>query len=320
MDSNGKKTRERQIFDMVYGGQSFESIVDSECPDFLVRHSHENTCFGVEVTELYQSETNARLKHIDGYVGDLLNGNNVRHKDDQENLNVVTVDIVTRDNEVKYKNVPAIIQQNPNLAECSRMIANIITEKERRIESQVSCSLHVNLIIYDATSLLHHIKKQDFYATYFLPELRDSLSKSSFREIFFLTTLDKKSGFIPLKMLQILSEIYLFNGIIHERYAHSIHPDIDDVELFASYFCDTVKGNVSVLSSSDGTEAIYGNTGVLVHSDNSITVRLYGDYPIPKTSHEPTLKWRDILGNDFIGAMDEFRNNSTFHSEIFFPV
>ncbi len=187
MDSNNKKVRERKIFDMVYEDQSFESVTNSERPDFLVRHFHHETHFGVEVTEFYQSETNARLDHISGYIGDLLNGNDVRHKDDRVNLDVVTVDILTKDNEIKSKDVPAVMQQAPNLAECSRMVANIITEKERRIESQISHLSHVNLIVYDTTSLLSHLKKEDFFTIYFLDELRNTLSKSSFREVYFIT-------------------------------------------------------------------------------------------------------------------------------------
>jgi hypothetical protein len=59
MNLNAKKLRERKILDLVYEGRRVEEIVPSERPDFLVR-TRESCQFGVEIAELYLSETIAR--------------------------------------------------------------------------------------------------------------------------------------------------------------------------------------------------------------------------------------------------------------------
>lgn len=41
-----------------------------------------------EVTELYHSESDARLKKIKNYTLELLNGGDYRHKEDKENIKV----------------------------------------------------------------------------------------------------------------------------------------------------------------------------------------------------------------------------------------
>jgi hypothetical protein len=46
MDANEKKTRERRIFDMVYGDRPFEEVLNAERPDFLVRRSVGGRYFG----------------------------------------------------------------------------------------------------------------------------------------------------------------------------------------------------------------------------------------------------------------------------------
>lgn len=74
IDSNSKKQEERRIFDLVYADRSFYEVKDSETPDFLVRYFPNTSYFGVEVTEYYLTETNARLDNITDYTGQLLNG------------------------------------------------------------------------------------------------------------------------------------------------------------------------------------------------------------------------------------------------------
>jgi hypothetical protein len=73
---------------MIYGGTALAEVIDSERPDFLVRYSADSRIFGVEVTEFYQSDTNARLNRIPGYVSELLDGRDFRRKYDRKVLNV----------------------------------------------------------------------------------------------------------------------------------------------------------------------------------------------------------------------------------------
>src|SRR4051812_49232933 len=83
------KDRERKTLRMVYDEADFELIQEFEKPDFLLRRSSEEPIFGVEVTDFYYSESEARLENIDKYFAELLAGRPHRHKDDIASLKVI---------------------------------------------------------------------------------------------------------------------------------------------------------------------------------------------------------------------------------------
>lgn len=321
MDVDTRKQRERRILEMVYSDRSFDDLKESECPDFLVRHFPKSPYFGVEITELYHSETNARLDRISGYVLQLLDGEAFKHKDDRKTLNVTEVDILREDNSVRAKDVPAVIQEIPPPSECVRQVAERIASKAERLENSTADMSHMNLIIHDKTGLLRPIRKTDFYRIYFVPELVAALSETPFREVFLVTVIEDEQVYVRLKMLYLLAEAYLFNGVIvSQGLAEQLRPQVDNLELFASYFDSTVKSPVLVHRDTAGTEVIFGDSGIMVAKDNSVTVRLHSDYPIHPDAAPPQLQWEEILGTNFHDAMNEFRRTHTFSTEAVFPI
>jgi hypothetical protein len=91
-----KKLNERRLFDLVYGDRRLIEVRECENPDFLARHGCALPWFGVEVTEYFQSETDARIDRIPGYIASRLTGGNVRHKQDVGPLEVKKADIVRK--------------------------------------------------------------------------------------------------------------------------------------------------------------------------------------------------------------------------------
>ena len=71
---------------MVYTKDRIDEIIDGENPDFKIRNKHQQNFFGVEITELYYSESNARLDNIQVYLGEILDGKRFRHRKDTKNL------------------------------------------------------------------------------------------------------------------------------------------------------------------------------------------------------------------------------------------
>lgn len=67
-----KKQKEKNIVINIYNSSEI-IIKDSEQPDFIIESSSEK--FGVEVTELYLSESEARLNNYSGYKEKILNSN-----------------------------------------------------------------------------------------------------------------------------------------------------------------------------------------------------------------------------------------------------
>ena len=321
MDANSKKQEERRIFDLVYADRSFDEIKDFENPDFLVRYFPNTPYFGVEVTEYYLTETNARIDNISSYTEQLLNRGDFKHKDDRKVLNVTEIDIINRDDSVHAKNVSSIIQEVPPPIKCAYDVADRIISKSARLQASSAELSHANLIIKDKTGLLRLINKKNFYGIYFIPELIRAISTAPFREIFLVTVLQDENVYVPLKMVHLLAEAYLFNGVIIQNgYEKKIPPDIDYVELFAAYLNSTVTYRVLIHRDADDTEVIFGDSGMLINPDNSVTVRLHLDYAINSNALPPSIEWKAILGENFNDAMKDYRKSSIFSTEAIFPV
>ncbi|MGA2068977.1 MAG: hypothetical protein ABSG86_28740 [Thermoguttaceae bacterium] len=81
------KRQERRIFDYVFGRRDVLDVTECERPDFVCRVSA-SFSFGVEVAEFYVSESEARLRKIEGYAEGLLTNEEYRHKDDKVRIPV----------------------------------------------------------------------------------------------------------------------------------------------------------------------------------------------------------------------------------------
>jgi hypothetical protein len=317
--ADAKKVRERRILDLIYADRSVVSIIPSERPDFIIGHPNRTT-FGVEITEFYNSETDARMERIPDYNSELLGGSDFRHRDDARRITLSKVDILTANNEVFASQIDSIIQKLPSLFECSGNLAAIVRGKaEKLAEPQVALS-HVNLIVHDRTRVLGHMLREDFFHLYFLSELRATIAASPFREVFFLTKMKDESGFIPLKMLLLMAEAFFFNAIYTSRIGEMQHlQPVNEFELFASYLAGKVHGLVLFREAEDGPEVIFGDSGFLVAPDRSPTIRFYQDGTYPDDARPPNLELASQLGKEFMAALAEHWTSNTFVTPLLFP-
>jgi hypothetical protein len=317
MNMDAKKLRERKILDLVYADRRIEEIIPSERPDFLLR-CRGGQQFGVEIAELYHSQTTARLDRIPDYSSELLGGGDFRHKDDARHIKVGKVDILTQENEVKYSQIDAIIQDAPAVVECARGLSAMIRAKADKLGVTSSVLSHTNLILHDRTNVLPTISREEFFRRYFLPELRAALAAAPFREVFFLTKMKDGPGFVPLKMLLLMAEAYFFNAIYTATEASLRFPDVAELEVFGSYLATLVKGPVLFRQADDGTEVVYGDSGFFIAPDRSVYVRMYCDLPFPDSARAPR-DHLDRLGPEFIGKLEEHRSSNTFITPLLFP-
>lgn len=72
--SHGKPQRERELLRAIYNAGEYASVEHGDSPDFLLRRHHVNSRFGVEVTEVFDSDADARLRFHPDYVTSLLAG------------------------------------------------------------------------------------------------------------------------------------------------------------------------------------------------------------------------------------------------------
>ncbi len=183
-----KKARERAILRSVYDEKAFASIKDSERPDFVLHYPTTPTPFGVEVTELYFAEADARLRNIPGYMEELWAGGNHRHKDDKNVLRQTKATVTGPDGVVKAQDVPIIFRQMPPVGEYTRLLATAIVEKTSEASDYQTDLSHVNLIIMDRTGRLYELNREYIFKHVFAPEVRDALIHTSFREVFLVLT------------------------------------------------------------------------------------------------------------------------------------
>lgn len=318
-NADAKKTRERKILDLIYADRHIEEIIPSERPDFILRHRGGGR-FGVEIAELYHSQTTARLERIPEYSAELLSGGSFRHKDDGGQIKVGKVDILTEHNEVVYSQVDAIIQDAPSLADCARNLAARVRTKGEKLGDPPPGLSHTNLVVHDRTNVLATVSREQFFPLYFLPELRTALAATTFREIFFLTKMKGGTGFVPLKTLLLMAEVYFFNAIYTETGSHRLFaPPKAELEVFGSCLAHNVKGSVLFREASDGTEVIYGDSGFFVARDRSIYLRAFQDGAFPADVRPPESGLASRLGSDFMDRLAEHRSSNTFVTSLLFP-
>src|SRR5229473_6964619 len=144
-----KAERERAGFDQVYRAQEFESLQHSDRPDFVLRPRGADAAFGVEVTELYETEADARAETHPGYISDLLAGGPHMHKHDASVLRVEKVQLQDREGNLKAADLPAIIRSKPSADEHARAIAELLRRKTKQATGYRKDLSHVNLLIID---------------------------------------------------------------------------------------------------------------------------------------------------------------------------
>ena len=315
-----KKLREREVFDAVYLERAPSAVINSERPDFLIRLAPELPLFGVEVAEYFDSEVEARLRRISGYVSHLLEGGLFRHKEDKTELTLEKVAITDADGHLKEAGISAIIQRVPTLEKCSAMVGDVIRTKDLKLDAAFAQTHHVNLVIAGQTNLLSRIESSTFYQLYCLDSLRHAVFASRFREIYFVTSFKSGRVYIPLKLLLTLAQLYFFQATVAQSdYCHGTNTVADFMRLFAAYLANIAVGPVHVRPDSNGLEVMYGDSGFLVAEDLSVTVRSYNDWP---WSTSTPVDSEVATGFDvaLLNAVVRFERENTFTTEIAFPV
>jgi hypothetical protein len=283
MTNLDKKERERRILDSVYGSRRIFEIKDNEQPDFLLKRLPSEEPFGVEVTEFFYSDSKARLDRISGYVGELLDGKDFRHRIDRKELTVGKGQILSKQKEIVVSGVPMIIQSVPSLSSCSAMVAEIIRVKGEKLVDAFEKLRHINLIIYDCTNLLCKCEPGDFYGVYCTDVLIKALFCSRFREVYFVVKLLVGEVFIPLKMVVTLAKLFFFYAVSQSQDFPKREDSISDVMTsFASYLASIANRGVLIHKNSTRTEIIYGDTGFSLTADFHPQLCQYFDAP-PET-------------------------------------
>ena len=314
-----KKEREKSILKMVYKSDRIGEIIDCEKPDFKVRNKHQQAFFGVEVTEFYFSESSARMSNIPNYVGGILDKGHYHHKEDMKALEVHEFTLLS--NNKPDQQHKGILTKIPPVPQYVQMVVEIIENKSERIQDYIQGLTHINLIILDTENRLIMLPRSDFYRSFFTPYLRTVLCKSDFREVFFVTKLEKdRLVYIPLKMLFLVSELCMFDGVLQHYYPQSnLGSPKEELSLFACYLCRIGVKEIHIVDTTNEFEIIYGNCGIILTDEKKLVVKDYADYTLPK--HALPLAEEDmgvIINDTFETNVSEFVQHNTFVADLAF--
>jgi len=277
-----QKEYELRVLRSVYDVDSFDDVTASEGPDFLISRGDGRDPFGVEVTEVFRSGSDARLNRLPGYATHLFAGGEPKHKDDYEALALQAVDVENPDG-TKHKGIRAIVSHTPTVDEYRRaVIAAIEAKGTKRVRYNTAVD-HVNLIIRDNIAILVANKYEDFSSLILNDELKFAALGSGFRDVFLVTRIDGNDVYIPLNALTLLSEYHMFGEALIQ-----CDPD-DELELHGdllvlfAHFLKERGCAPRIRHESEGIEVFLGGAGLIVETER-VVLRTYDGYPLPASS------------------------------------
>lgn len=213
------KPLELKLFRYIYGQPSNWGIIPSESPDFICSRNNE-PILGVEVTELYHNESDARLKNINGYVLRLLSNGDYLHKDDKKNIRVERIKY-TKKGEEDGREINAIIHEPYSFNEKTALLTKAIKNKEERIDVYLCSCSEVDLIINDASKIFRFDEFENFFFPFSRLIEACVIINSQFREIFLVTNQKGHSPVrIPLKLNLFAQDISIFENLIRNSPIH----------------------------------------------------------------------------------------------------
>jgi hypothetical protein len=209
------KTEELKHVHAVYGAGRVFDPVTRDPPDFASRRNGRLT-LGVEVSELFANESDARLKKVSGYALDLLAGGDYLHKDDRAHLKVAPATIMDKDGVVKAE-VMAIMQQVPAFPLRVALLCELVRGKTRALENYAKRWLAVDLVVADMSNLFTFNEYKEFFQPFSHFVDRELLTRSKFREIYMLVSSKEQRLVIPVKLNLFAEDAFILEELISQE-------------------------------------------------------------------------------------------------------
>jgi len=199
------KDAERRLIEEVYPAMSDWAINPSESPDFLCGRE-DQILLGIEVTDYYYSERDARLRMIPHYAKDLISEGKYRHKDDKNDLKVECIKYLKGGEEPGIE-IDAIVRRPPPLNDLVAQLATKIHAKNEKCDTYLCNAPLCDLIINDVTNVFHFDQFCDIYKSIARSSFRRAIIPSKFREIFLVTKNGGGRVCVPLRTNLFAEEI-----------------------------------------------------------------------------------------------------------------
>lgn len=306
---------ELAVLRTVYDVATFATVKQRERPDFELAYGGSAKPFGVEVTEIYANESEARLANLDGYLQELWDGKPHRHRDDIETLRTGPAKFLDKDGNVTGE-VPAVMMEVSKIPPLPSLIAERINRKNGHFAEYVSGLTHVNLIIHDRVSHAAPSVDQVFDSSIFLSdETRAALNSASFNEVFLVSATDGNSDQVvrPLRALAMLEAGYGFMQAMTDADGNDVE-SWTDIHLLFIEICKGLGLELNyVHDEKRGAHTYFGGVGVQFHGDGMRLIERH-NFPPPPVVDPPDLSIPADQALRLIGLGVEFFVDKVFSS------
>ena len=265
---------------MVYGPGELGSLDDSEQPDFLATLPGSGDPFGIEVTEFYLSESDARLRNIRGYLSDIFNHGRYRHVVDRESLKVGEVTITPKDGGDGQR-VPAIIQTFPDTLEHLRLLAEVIRSKGSKARRYQRLR-HLNLVVLEHLHRWGTLSSASLCRTLTSAHIPAAFWRSPYREVFYVTSLsDDRWISVPLGLHCLLAEAFAFDRVIASSLKSTTERARKLLQALSHHLA--LQSALPVLTRGAGAEfeVLHRRYGLLLPPGKGTVVHDYADHAYP---------------------------------------
>ncbi|AUD03270.1 hypothetical protein CWM47_16370 [Spirosoma pollinicola] len=216
----------------------------------------------------------------------------------------------------------AVAHRRPSPSVYSELLASIVKRKNDKIVEYCKGLDHVNLIVADMEEPFSYTDDKELYKYLFDPALKKIITSTKFNEVFLITRVKKnRKVFIPLRMLLVLGQIFLFDWAIGEFYPSLTYESPDARLRFFAEFLITIGHRITLRTTEKGLaikvglyliRAIPGEgTTVLDYLDISMQNKIV---PIEKSEHS------DKLNNAFMTFYEDYTQKGIFIASVAFEV
>ena len=173
----------------------------------------------MEVTELYLTESDARLLQIPSYATELLGSKSYRHKDDIDRIKVEKI-ILRRDDTGEEHELEAVVREPYTITDVVKKLLESIDEKNQKCLHYSTDT--TDLIVNDVETKMRANKFEDLMRTILRQNGEKAVRDSPFREIHLLTNQAGEQVAIPLRANLFVAEVIKFGRIFREFYGDAI--------------------------------------------------------------------------------------------------
>lgn len=320
--SSDKKLKEKRIVNLIYHDNEY-LITDSEEPDFILVHIRGNYSFGVEVTEYYLNQSNARIRNISNAVAERIKLGDCKHNSDKNELRVENIKIASAAKRGKKGAQEVLTIQLPPDVEkyVEGLIGRIIDKNEKLKHYNLS---PINLILLDTENFFSHtISRDEVYTQLFNAELKRQIINSGFREIYLITEVDKgKQIYIPLKMIYFLTELNLLMHFIDGNYPELRKLSAKEFLMIGlQYFISQGIKGLGYAETDGNYQIAYSNYVVSLSPDKGFYLKDYFERDLPheyQTVH--TTSYESVIDEEFRSGFEMYTATNTLYFKIGYAV